>query len=289
VVGGGKISFPDYRETYDVGAIVRRALAEDVGPGDVTVTALDLADKPARAEIVVKEPGVICGLDVAAEVFGTLKGPVKFDKKTDDGVRVESGEVVAELDGHAGPLLASERTALNFLQRLSGVATLTAAFVGAVGPDGPAIMDTRKTAPGLRGLEKYAVRCGGGVNHRMGLYDAILIKDSHKRLLGGAGEAVALARASNRDGLQIVCEVETVAEAVSAEEAGADVVMFDNFKPAQIEEALGKMAGKALTEVSGGVTLENVTGFAALGVDRISVGALTHSARALDVSMEITA
>jgi nicotinate-nucleotide pyrophosphorylase (carboxylating) len=287
VAGGGEISFPDYRETYDVGAIVRRALAEDVGPGDATTAALGLADKPARAEIVVKEPGVVCGLDVAAEVFAALDGSVKFDKKNDDGVRVRPGEVVVKLDGHAGPLLAGERTALNFVQRLSGIATLTAAFVEAVGPDGPAIMDTRKTAPGLRGLEKYAVVCGGGVNHRFGLYDAILIKDSHKRLVGGVGEAVALARASNRDGLQVVCEVETVSEAVAAEEAGADVVMFDNFKPTQIEEALGKMAGKALTEVSGGVTLENVSGFAALGVDRISVGALTHSARALDASMEI--
>jgi len=287
VVGGGKISFPDYRETYEVGAIVRRALAEDIGPGDATTAVLGLVDKPARAEIVVKEPGVICGLDVAAEVFAALDGSVKFDKKTDDGVRVKPGEVAVKLDGRAGPLLAGERAALNFLQRLSGITTLTATFVEAVGPDGPAIMDTRKTAPGLRGLEKYAVRCGGGVNHRLGLYDAILIKDSHKRLVGGAGEAVALARASNRDGLQIVCEVETVAEAVAAEEAGADVVMFDNFKPARIEEALGMMAGKALTEVSGGVTLENVAGFAALGVDRISVGALTHSARALDVCMEV--
>lgn len=287
MVGGGKISFPDYRETYEVGAIVRRALAEDIGPGDATTAVLGLVDKPARAEIVVKEPGVICGLDVAAEVFAALDGSVKFDKKTDDGVRVKPGEVAVKLDGRAGPLLAGERAALNFLQRLSGITTLTATFVEAVGPDGPAIMDTRKTAPGLRGLEKYAVRCGGGVNHRLGLYDAILIKDSHKRLVGGAGEAVALARASNRDGLQIVCEVETVAEAVAAEEAGADVVMFDNFKPARIEEALGMMAGKALTEVSGGVTLENVAGFAALGVDRISVGALTHSARALDVCMEV--
>ncbi len=288
MVGGGKISFPDYRETYDVGAIVRRALAEDVGPGDVTATVLGLSDKPARAEIIVKEPGVVCGLGVAAEVFVVLDSSVKFDKKINNGARVGPGDVAAKLDGRAGPLLAGERTALNFLQRLSGIATLTAAFVETVGPDGPAIMDTRKTAAGLRGLEKYAVRCGGGLNHRLGLYDAIMIKDSHKRLFGGAGEAVALARANNRDGLQIVCEVETVEEAVAAEEAGADVVMFDNFKPAQIKEALGKMAGKALTEVSGGVTLENVAGFAALGVDRISVGALTHSARALDVSMEVT-
>lgn len=288
MVGGGKISFPEFREMYDVGAIVRRALAEDVGPGDATTAALGLSDKPARAEIVVKEPGVVCGLDVAAEVFGALDGSVKFDKEVGDGARVKSGDVAAKLDGRAGPLLAGERTALNFLQRLSGIATLTAAFVEAVGPDGPAIMDTRKTTPGLRGLEKYAVRCGGGVNHRIGLYDAIMIKDSHKRLVGGAGEAVALSRANNPDGLQIVCEVETVEEAVAAEEAGADVVMFDNFAPGEIEEALGKMAGKVLTEVSGGVTLENVAGFAALGVDRISVGALTHSARALDVSMEIT-
>ncbi|UCE28442.1 MAG: carboxylating nicotinate-nucleotide diphosphorylase [Candidatus Coatesbacteria bacterium] len=267
--------------------MVRRALAEDVGPGDATTAALGLADKPARAGIVVKEAGIICGLDVAAEVFAALGGSGKFDKKTDDGAQAKPGEVAAKLEGFAGPLLAGERTALNFLQRLSGIATLTANFFEAVGPDGPAIMDTRKTAPGLRGLEKYAVRSGGGVNHRMGLYDAILIKDSHKRLVGGAGEAVALARSNNPDKLQIVCEAETVDEAVAAEEAGADVVMFDNFTPEQIKEALGKMAGKALTEVSGGVTLENVAGFAALGVDRISVGVLTHSARALDVSMEI--
>lgn len=282
-----KISFPKYRETYDVGAIVRRALAEDIGPGDATVEALALDDKPARAEIIVKESGVICGLDVATDVFRALDGSVKFDKKVDDGARVGPGDVAATLEGRAGPLLAGERTALNFMQRLSGIATLTADYVEAVGRDGPAIMDTRKTAPGLRGLEKYAVRCGGGVNHRMGLYDAILIKDSHKRLVGGVAEAVSLARANNPEGLQIVCEVETVDEAVDAEEAGANVVMFDNFAPAAVKGALSGMTGKALTEVSGGVSLENAAEFAAPGVDRISVGALTHSARALDVSMEI--
>jgi nicotinate-nucleotide pyrophosphorylase (carboxylating) len=282
-----KISFPEYRETYDVGAIVRRALAEDVGPGDATVEALALNDKPARAVIVVKEPGVICGLDVAAEVFRALDDSVEFEKETDDGDRVKPGDVAAKLEGRTGPLLAGERTALNFMQRLSGIATLTAAFVNAVGPGGPAIMDTRKTAPGLRGLEKYAVRCGGGVNHRMGLYDAILIKDSHKRLVGCVVEAVESARANNPDGLQIVCEVETVEEAVGAEGAGADVVMFDNFAPAVIEEALSNMAGTAQTEVSGGVTLGNAADYAAPGVDRISVGVLTHSAQALDISMEI--
>jgi nicotinate-nucleotide pyrophosphorylase (carboxylating) len=284
-----KISFPEYREMYDVGVIVRRALAEDIGPGDATVEALALDDKPARAEIVIKESGVLCGLDVAADVFGILDGSTRFDKEIDDGARVEPGDVAAKLEGRAGPLLAGERAALNFLQRLSGIATLTADYVQAVGRDGPAIMDTRKTAPGLRGLEKYAVRCGGGVNHRMGLYDAILIKDSHKRLVGGVAEAVALARGNNPEGFQIVCEVETVDEAVAAEEAGADVVMFDNFGPAAVEEALSKMAGKALTEVSGGVNVGNAAEFAALGVDRISVGALTHSARALDISMEIIA
>jgi nicotinate-nucleotide pyrophosphorylase (carboxylating) len=287
VTANVKISFPEYREAYDVGVIVRRALAEDVGPGDATVEALALNDKPARAEIVVKESGVICGLDVAAEVFRALDGSVKFDKKVDDGARVKLGDVAAKLEGRAGPLLAGERTALNFMQRLSGIATLTADYVKAVGRDGPAIMDTRKTAPGLRGLEKYAVRCGGGVNHRMGLYDAILIKDSHKRLVGGVAEAVTLARANNPGGFQIVCEVETVDEAVAAEAAGADVVMFDNFDAAAVKEALSRMTGKALTEVSGGVNVEKAAEFAAPGVDRISVGALTHSARALDISMEI--
>jgi nicotinate-nucleotide pyrophosphorylase (carboxylating) len=287
VTANVKISFPEYREAYDVGVIVRRALAEDVGPGDATVEALALNDKPARAEIVVKESGVICGLDVAAEVFRALDGSVKFDREVDDGARVEPGDVAAKLEGRAGPLLAGERTALNFMQRLSGIATLTADYVKAVGRDGPAIMDTRKTAPGLRGLEKYAVRCGGGVNHRMGLYDAILIKDSHKRLVGGVAEAVTLARANNPGGFQIVCEVETVDEAVAAEAAGADVVMFDNFDAAAVKEALSRMTGKALTEVSGGVNVEKAAEFAAPGVDRISVGALTHSARALDISMEI--
>jgi nicotinate-nucleotide pyrophosphorylase (carboxylating) len=287
VTANVKISFPEYREAYDVGVIVRRALAEDVGPGDATVEALALNDKPARAEIVVKESGVICGLDVAAEVFRALDGSVKFDREVDDGARVEPGDVAAKLEGRAGPLLAGERTALNFMQRLSGIATLTADYVKAVGRDGPAIMDTRKTAPGLRGLEKYAVQCGGGVNHRMGLYDAILIKDSHKRLVGGVAEAVTLARANNPGGFQIVCEVETVDEAVAAEAAGADVVMFDNFDAAAVKEALSRMTGKALTEVSGGVNVEKAAEFAAPGVDRISVGALTHSARALDISMEI--
>ncbi len=288
MAGSSGISFPEYLETYEMDVIVRRALAEDVGPGDATVAALGIGDVPARAEIIVKAAGVICGLDVAAAVFAALDPAVVFEKGADDGARVEPGDIITRSTGLAGPLLAGERTALNFLQRMSGIATLTAAFVAAVGgAGGPAIMDTRKTTPGLRRLEKYAVRCGGGVNHRTGLYDAIMIKDGHKRLFGGVGDAVAFARANAPDGMQIVCEAETVDEAVAAEAAGADVVMFDNFTPAMVEEALGRMKRRARTEVSGGVTLDNVAGYAYPGVDRISVGALTHSAPALNISMEI--
>ncbi|MCP4230243.1 MAG: carboxylating nicotinate-nucleotide diphosphorylase [bacterium] len=269
-----------------MGAIVEKALAEDLGPGDATVNALGIAGLSAAATAVAKEAGVVCGIEVAETTFELLSDDINFDTFVEDGNSVEPGKELFRVEGNAGSILAAERVALNFLQRMSGIATLTRKFVEAVGENGPAIMDTRKTTPGLRVLEKYAVTVGGGVNHRMGLYDGIMIKDNHKRLFDDVAAAVQKAKENNPGDLTIVAEAETTEEALAAEAAGADIVMLDNFTPEEAKAAIAKMEHICQIEISGGVNLDNVGEYAKAGADRISVGELTHSAPALNISIE---
>jgi len=268
---------------------VARALAEDVGAGDVTTAVLGLANAAARARIEARDAGVLFGMEAARRVFARLDPRVHFRIEAEDGHKVRAGQVVARLDGPAGAILAGERVALNFLQRLSGIATLTAAFVERAGNVAVTVLDTRKTTPGLRALEKAAVRAGGGENHRAGLYDGILIKDNHKRLCGGVAAAVRLARRDRRPHLPVMVEVETQAEAEEAAAEGADVIMLDNFEPGAAAAACAAVGKRAAVEISGGVTLNNVAAYARTGASRISVGALTHSAPALDFALEVEA
>ena len=265
--------------------LVRRALAEDFGWGDITTETVVDRDQKARGVITAKSRCVLAGLDVAAEAFRQLDPAVQIRANSTDGTRCERGTDVAEIRGRAGALLTAERTALNFLQRLSGGATLTGQFVDAAGGR-ITVLDTRKTTPMMRALEKYAVRAGGGVNHRGGLDDGILIKDNHIRLAGGVGAAVTRMRNSNRD-MPTEVEAQSLTEVDEALEAGADIVLLDNLSTADIIEAVKRCRGRAKTEISGGVTLERMGELAATGADYVSVGALTHSAPAVDLSFEI--
>jgi nicotinate-nucleotide pyrophosphorylase (carboxylating) len=261
---------------------VRAWLAEDLGEGDLTSDALVPEDATAAASILLKERGVVSGLEVARAVFAELDPNVRFDPMTADGEQTE-GEIV-RLEGRARALLGGERLALNLLGRLSGIATLTRRYVEAVAGTGAEILDTRKTTPGLRTLEKYAVRCGGGRNHRLALDDGILIKDNHLRVAGTIGAAVELAQAT---GAEVEVECDTLEQLEEALAAGADVILLDNMTPALLTRAVALTGGRAKLEASGGVTLENVRAIAETGVDFVSIGALTHSAQALDVSMEV--
>jgi nicotinate-nucleotide pyrophosphorylase (carboxylating) len=267
----------------EVSEIVARALAEDVGSGDVTTAATVSPDARARAVITQKAPGVVFGLDVAEQVFRALDPDVRLERLGPEGTWREGGPVL-RAQGSARGLLTAERTALNFLGRLSGVATLTARCAQAVQGTGARILDTRKTTPGLRALEKAAVAAGGGTNHRAGLYDAILIKENHAALAGGVGEAVRRARAY-APALEIEVECRTMAEVGEALEAGAPRILVDNMTPTELREAARFVAGRASLEASGGVTLATLGDIAATGVNFISVGALTHSAPALDLSL----
>lgn len=266
--------------------LIELALREDIGPGDVTTEATVPPDARGRGRIVAKAYGVICGLPIAAEVFRAVDEEIAFTAHSRDGEPVQPGDVAAEVEGPLRGILTAERTALNFLSRLSGIATLTARFVDAVAPYRAVILDTRKTTPGWRLLEKYAVRCGGGRNHRMGLYDMVLIKDNHIAACGSVTEAVRRVRAA---GVKVPIEVEVrdLKELREALELGVDRILLDNFTVEEIAEAMRIADGKAPLEASGGVTLDNVEEIAATGVDYISVGALTHSAPALDISLEV--
>jgi nicotinate-nucleotide pyrophosphorylase (carboxylating) len=260
---------------------VRAWLSEDVGAGDATTTAVVDPDATCDAQMLVKEPGVVCGLDVAAAVFAELGA--RLEPLAADGQAVEPGPV-ARVSGPARGVLTGERLALNVLGRLSGIATLTRRYVDAVEGTGATILDTRKTTPGLRDLEKHAVRCGGATNHRFRLDDGILIKDNHLRLVGSIGEAIARARDT---GLPVEVECDTLAQVGEAIVAGADRILLDNMSLDELREAVSSTAGRAELEASGGVTLDTVRAIAETGVDFISVGSLTHSARALDVSLEV--
>jgi nicotinate-nucleotide pyrophosphorylase (carboxylating) len=262
---------------------VSRALAEDVGAGDVTASVTVPEEARARARITQKAPGVVSGLELAERTFWTLDPGIDVRRLVDEGVWREGGPVL-ELEGSARALLTGERTALNFLQRLSGVATLTARCVRAVEGTGARILDTRKTTPGLRTLEKAAVAAGGGTNHRAGLYDAILIKENHAALAGGIGQAVRQAR-ERAPGVPLEVECRTLEEVDEALAAGAPRILLDNMSPDQLRAAVERVAGRAELEASGGVTLQTLREIASTGVQFVSVGALTHSAPALDLSL----
>jgi nicotinate-nucleotide pyrophosphorylase (carboxylating) len=271
---------PDqYRES------VRRALAEDIGGGDVTTDATVGADQRARGIFLAKSDGVLAGLEVALEAFRQLEPAVQTTLQKEDGNRVVAGETIGQVVGLARTLLKGERTALNFLQQLSGIATQARRFVDAAGGR-MTILDTRKTTPTLRVLEKYAVAAGGATNHRVGLFDAILIKDNHIRLAGGVMAAVALARKQRPD-LSVEVEAETLADVDEAIKARADVVLLDNMSIDDIRESVRRARGHAKVEISGGVTLDRIPELSTTGADYVSVGALTHSAPALDISFEI--
>jgi len=263
--------------------VVARALAEDVGEGDVTTAATVPEQAAARALITQKAPGVIYGLEAAAETFRMLDPAVVVEPLVSEGEWREGGPVM-RLEGSARALLTGERTALNFLQRLSGVATMAARYVRAVEGTGAIILDTRKTTPGLRALEKAAVAAGGATNHRFGLFDAILIKENHAALAGGVGEAVRKARAY-APGLTLEVECRTLAEVNEALDAQAPWILLDNMSVEELTEAARHVAGRAKLEASGGVTLATLRDIASTGVDFVSVGALTHSAPALDLSL----
>ncbi|HKI51632.1 MAG TPA: carboxylating nicotinate-nucleotide diphosphorylase [Geothermobacteraceae bacterium] len=270
---------------FEIERIVRQALQEDIGLGDITTQATVLPGTPARAELVAKQPFVLAGIEVAGEVFRQLDKTVAFEPLKRDSETMQQGEVLAWIKGEAATLLQGERVALNLLQRMSGIATLTAEFVATVAGTGATIVDTRKTTPGLRSLEKYSVRMGGGKNHRTSLYDGVLIKENHIAAAGGIAIAVERARARIAHLMKIEIETRDLQEVAQALEAGADIILLDNMSPAQLVEAVALVDGRAVTEASGGVNLETVRDIAETGVDLISIGALTHSYRAVDISM----
>jgi nicotinate-nucleotide pyrophosphorylase (carboxylating) len=264
--------------------LIDRALAEDVGDGDATTEATVDPQARARATITQKRPGVISGLEIAEEVFRRLDPDAVIERLVDEGEWREGGPVL-RVEGSARALLTAERTALNFLGRLSGVATATAKIVRSLPPGAAKILDTRKTTPGLRGLEKAAVAHGGGVNHRIGLFDFILIKENHSELAGGVGEAVRRARAA-RPELPLAVEVRDAAEIDEALEAGAPRLLLDNMSPDEVALAVAQVAGRAVLEVSGGIDAQTILVYATIsGVDYVSIGALTHSAPVLDLSL----
>ena len=265
--------------------VVRRALAEDLGWGDVTTEATVPAELRARGVILAKSPCVIAGLDVAAEVFLQLDPGCVFDRRKKDADRCEPGDLVAEVRGGAAAMITAERTALNFLQRLSGIATLTRRFVEAAGGR-ITVLDTRKTTPTLRALEKYAVRAGSGTNHRGGLDDGILIKDNHIRLAGGVAEAIRRMKDDDPE-MPIEVEAQSLEQVDEALAAGVDILLVDNLPIDAIREAVRRAYGRAKVEISGGVTLERIPELAATGANYVSVGALTHSAPAADLSFEL--
>lgn len=268
--------------------IIQRALEEDLGrAGDLTTDALIPPDHVGRGELVLRAAGRACGVEIAAAAFRTLDPDCRIEVVEPDGSDVDAGAVVARVSGATRHLLVAERTALNLLGRLSGIATATRDLVERAGEGGPRIVCTRKTTPGLRALEKYAVRVGGGANHRFGLDDAVLIKDNHLAVAGSIGEAVARVRAASGHWVTVECEVDTLEQLEEALDAGVDAVLLDNMDPATLRQAVSLCGGRVTTEASGGVTPETLATVAATGVDLVSVGWLTHSAPALDVGLDL--
>ena len=270
-----------------VAEVVAAALREDVGSGDLTTTLLVPPEHRCRAQLLLEEPGIVCGVQVAAAVFRALEPTVTVTAVVEEGARVQNTPAaLAELAGPAAAILTGERTALNLLARLCGIATLTRRYVDQVDGTGVTILDTRKTTPGLRALEKYAVRCGGGQNHRFGLDDAILVKENHLRIAGDIGAAAA-ALAGHTAGIAVEMEAETLDQVADALEAGIERILLDNMTPDEVAQAVELNAGRAKLEASGGITLATIRTYAETGVDFVSVGALTHAARSLHVSLEV--
>ena len=268
----------------DIERVVAAALAEDVGDGDRTSEALVPADARCRAQLLLEEPGVVCGVPIAAAVFRALDPSIRIEALVPEGASVtDPPSVLAEIEGLARAVLTGERVALNLIGRVCGIASLTRRYVALAEGTRGTILDTRKTTPGLRALEKYAVRCGGGENHRAGLYDAILVKENHLRIAGGIGTAVAAFNGSA--GVEV--EAETLAQVQEAIDSGVGRILLDNMTPQQVSDAVALTAGRAQLEASGGISLATVRGYAETGVDFISVGALTHGARSLHVSLEV--
>lgn len=270
-----------------VDKIITQGLEEDIGTGDLTSSSIIPSDATTKAIIHAKEAGVVAGIEVVRRVFITLEPNISFFPRVKDGQQVDQGTILAEVEGKARAILMGERLALNLLQRLSGIATRTARLVSLVGDKKTRIVDTRKTTPGLRILEKYAVRVGGGHNHRFGLYDAVMIKDNHIKVAGGIAQAVELARRNIPHTAKIEVEVEDLTGVRSALEAKADIIMLDNMELEIMKQSVELVAGRALVEASGNMTEERIPQVVATGVDIISVGALTHSVKALDISLDL--
>lgn len=268
--------------------VVAAALAEDVGPGDVTTLATIPGTATCTAQLRTREPGVVAGLPVAVEAFRQLDASLEIMQHRQDGQPMEAGAHLLSVSGPARAVLTAERVALNFVQRLSGIATITARYVAAVQGTKAVIVDTRKTTPGLRTLEKYAVRVGGGRNHRFGLFDGVLIKDNHIAASDGIGGAVLAARRAVPHTLRIEVETDSLDQVAEAVEVGADAILLDNMPPEVMRRAVEMIGGRALTEASGGITLASVRAAAETGVDLISVGALTHSAPSLDIGLDFS-
>jgi len=267
--------------------IIILALQEDIGHGDLTTESVIPAEQQAKAIIKAKEKLVVCGLEVAARVFYLLDPGLRFLARVCDGQRVEAGTVVAEISGSARALLTAERTALNFLQRLSGIATKVSHYVNLLQGTSARLVDTRKTTPGHRDFEKYAVRCGGGYNHRFGLSDGILIKDNHLKIAGGIEQAVRMARAAAPHLTRIEVEIDSLDQIDECLAARVDCILLDNMTPDELRKGVERINHQCLTEASGGVCEENIREIARAGVDLISVGALTHTIQAVDLNMEI--
>ena len=275
------------KENILIDKIIEQALLEDIGTGDITTESIIPYDLKTKGIIKTKEEGVIAGLKIANLVFKKLDSEIIFEKKIKDGTKVARDKVLAEISGPARTILKGERVALNFLQRMSGIATITSKFCQQVKDLPVRIVDTRKTTPGLRILEKYAVRIGGGYNHRFGLYDAVLIKDNHIAIAGGIKSVVNSTRKQISHMVKIEVEVENLSQLQEALEMKVDIIMLDNMDLNTMKRAVKTVKGKALIEASGGVTLEKVRKIAQTGVDLISIGTLTHSAKSLDIGMEI--
>jgi nicotinate-nucleotide pyrophosphorylase (carboxylating) len=271
-------------ELGDLDEIIDRALREDLAAGDVTARATVPADLVGRAELVAKGETVVCGLAVAARVFTRIDAEVQWRVLRAEGVAVPRGTVIATVEGNARALLAAERTALNLVQRMCGIAWTVRQYVSAAAGR-CRVTDTRKTMPGLRSLDRYAVRCGGGHNHRNDLGSGVLIKENHIRCAGSIAAAIVAARGHAPHGMRIECEVTNLVEVDQALSAGADVILLDNMDDEMVAQSVARIAGRALTEVSGNVDLDRVARVAGLGIDLVSVGALTHSVRAADVSL----
>lgn len=268
--------------------IVRRALVEDIGPGDITTEATVPPGAVCTAVIRAKEDGVLCGQDVARTTFRLVDPALRYEELVAEGASVVRGQEVARIAGPAGSVLTGERVALNFLQRMSGIATQTRRLALLIQGEKARLVETRKTTPGLRALEKYAVRVGGGVNHRYALHDAVLIKDNHIAIAGGVRQAVLAAQKVASHTMRVEVEVETLDQLQEALEARADIILLDNMDPATMREAVAITAGRAILEASGGITEATLVEVARTGVDIISMGALTHSVRSLDLSLDIS-